>query len=80
MSEKVGKSYKGQKFAPITTEEEIRAVQQVQEPFNKEGAVPLEVWFSMHEVRDPVKQAAMRAYTKVRRATPDDWDNIFKTF
>ena len=78
--EKLGKSYRGQKFVPVATAEDVQDQMDEQKPFDKEGAVSIEMWFAARGHRDPVMHAAMRAYTLVRRATYADWDAIFKDF
>ena len=79
-SPKPGKTYKGQRFVPLRSEEAAREEAAAQVPFNKPGAVSLEVYFAMKGLRNPVEHAGMRAYTAVRRATPQDWDAIFAAY
>lgn len=75
-----GKAYRGQTFFPVTTKEEVVAVAEAQKQYSKEGAFPIEVYFSVRQIREPATQDAMRVYTKVRNATLEDWDSIFKNF
>lgn len=77
---KTGKQYKGQVFVPITDPEVLLVEQAAQAPFDKPDAIPMEVYFSMRGIRNPVAQAAMRAFTNIRRATQADWDEIFKAY
>ncbi len=77
---KLGKSYKGQQFVPVKTPEQVAADQALQEPYNEPGAVPLTTYFAMRGITNPVAQAGMRAYTKVQKATPSAWDQIFETY
>lgn len=47
----------------------------------KEGVVSIDVWFALRgHSRSSVMQAAMKAFTTVRLATPEDWDAIFSKF
>jgi hypothetical protein len=75
-----GKQYRGQSFPPVRTADDVQEAQDAQEPYNKPDAVDLHVYFASQGIRDPVQQAAMRAYTKVSRATPEDWAKIFDRF
>lgn len=76
-----GKSYRRQASFPIRTEDDVKADIAAQTPFkDKEGAVPLEVYFAIRGFRDQTLRAAMQAYTKVRNATPSDYDEIFRNF
>jgi hypothetical protein len=77
---KMGKQYRGQRFYPVRSVADIQAARVAQAPYTKEGAVPLHAFFVIDGVRDKVKQAAMRAYTQVKEATPEDWRVIFKDF
>ena len=77
MTDKVGKSYKGQQFPPVKTVEDVQVEIDAQKPFAKEGAISIETYFAIRGHRDPVLQASMLAFTLVRRATPDDFDTIF---
>lgn len=76
----LGKTWKGQKFPPVRSVESVRSDAVAQQPFNKPGAVAIEVYFATKGIRNPVQQAGMRAFTKIKRATIIDWDAIFKTF
>lgn len=76
----LGKQYKGQKHYPVTTVEAEAERRQEQAPFDKPDAVTIEVWFAHRKHRDLVKQAMMRAYTKIKTATLSDWDTIFANF
>jgi hypothetical protein len=75
-----GKSYRGQKHYPVKTLAEVEAEAKAQVLFNKPGAVSLQTWFAARGHNDVVKRAAMRAYTKINRATLEDWDAIFDKF
>jgi len=77
---KLGKSYKGQKFAPVRTEESISAGAEAQKVYDKPSAMSLDVYFVTKRITSPVHQAGMRAFTSIRRATVEDWDLIFKSF
>jgi hypothetical protein len=75
-----GKTFRGQKFPPIRTAESVQRDVDAQKPFNKPDAVAIEVYFAVKGIRNPVSQAAMRAYTNIKRATVADWDAIFSKF
>lgn len=75
-----GKTWKGQKFPPSRTVEDVQEQSEAQKLYDKEGAVSLAVYFSTKGIRNPVSQAGMRAYTNIQRATVEDWDAIFATF
>ena len=78
MGESTGKTFKGQQFVPVKTEADVQAEIDAQKPYAKEGAVAIETYFAMRGHRDPVMQASMLAYTKVRKATVEDFDVIFQ--
>lgn len=75
-----GKTWKGQKFPPIRSAESVKKDVDAQKPYDKEGAITLDVYFSIKSIRNPVSQAGMRAYTNIKRATVADWDAIFSKF
>lgn len=76
---KLGKTYRGQAFVPVKTSGEAAAERAEARPYEtKPGAIKLDAYFGLRKVRDPVMQASMRAYTKIRVATPEDFDEIFK--
>lgn len=77
---KIGKQWKTQPHAVIATPEDLEAQRAEQEPYNKPDAVTLDVFCVMRGIRDPVRIAAMRAYTAITKATVSDWTDIFKTF
>jgi hypothetical protein len=78
-----GKSYKGERFYPIKTEEEAQAEAEKAALYNKPGAIGLDAYFSLKGVRDEVLKAMMRAYEPakgVKVATVEDWNEIFNGF
>ena len=77
---RLGKQYRGQKHAPIKTADDVRAEAIAQAPYSKPGAIPLDAYFARRGVRDPVMIAGMKAYTKVRHATYEDWNVIFANY
>lgn len=77
----LGKKFPGEKFstvrdakeaAELAAEDQLRA----QHP----QAMPLSVYFSHKRIHDPMVQSMMEAYTKVRTATLETFDSIFKAF
>lgn len=79
-SSQTGKVYKGQKHFSVKTTEDVVAETKLQKQYNKPGTVKLSVWFSVRGVRNYTQQQAMRAFTKVKKATLEDWDAIFQKF
>lgn len=45
-----------------------------------EDAVAIDVWFVMRGHKDPVMREAMRAFTRVKKASPSEFDRIFADF
>lgn len=80
-SDKV-KQYKGQSHVPSVSPEDIASRASEDEANEgKEDVVGIDVWFVMRgHQRNPVLQAAMRAICPVRKATPSEFDTIFKDF
>jgi len=79
----MAKSYRGQTFMPTQTPEEVAAVQELNQQYDKEGAVSLDVYFSTRNIRNEVQRDMMRAYNnagKIKRATMEDWDALFAGF
>jgi len=74
----VGRQFPGQQHYAVTLPEEEAARVELQKQYDDPNAVPLNVYFSVKQIRNPVMQASMRAYTKVERATVDAWDEIFR--
>lgn len=74
------KQYDGQMFVPTSSPEEMAEMAKAQAPYEAEDAVSIDVYFVLRSVRDPIMQASMRAFTKVRRATPSGWGLIFEKF
>lgn len=75
-----GRTWKGQEFPPVRTEEDVKEQADLQRQYDKEGAITLDVYFAQKGIRNPVQHAGMRAYTKITRATVEDWDAIFEKF
>jgi len=76
----LGKKFAGEKFPTVKSAEDVAAERELQKQFEHENAVPLSVYFTIRRITDPVKQAMMEAYTKVRKATLEAFDEIFETF
>jgi len=74
------KIYRGQAFVPTLSAAEIAARTELQKKYDDPKAVPIEVFFKLEGIRDPARQAAMKAFTKVRKATPLDWALLFEKF
>jgi hypothetical protein len=74
----LGRTFKGETSPPITTPEAVAAGQaRAAEHAGKAGAVALEVYFVARGHSNPILQASMRAFTDVRAATLEDFDEIF---
>ena len=72
-----GKTYRGQQFVPVKTADDVQKQLDADAEYAKEGAVPIETYFAIANIRDPVMRASMLAFTLVRHATPEDWAKIF---
>lgn len=77
----LGKKYPGEQFSTVKSAAQVVEEQEVQKPFEHENAVPIEVYFKHRRIdSDPVRHAAMLAFTKVRKATMEAFDSIFAKF
>ena len=76
----IGKQWRGQQHVPITTPAAVEADLAIQRSYNKPDAISIDAYFARLGVRDPVRIAGMKAYTAVRHATFEDWNNIFTTY
>jgi hypothetical protein len=76
----LGKKWAGEKFPTVKSAADVVASQELQKEYVHENAVPLSVYFTKRRINDPVKQAMMFAFTKVRKATIEAFDEIFETF
>ena len=77
---KNGKKWAGQKHVTTRTAADVVDERSLQAKYAHPNAVTLDGYFTRKGVRDPVKRAAMMAYTKVRRATVAAFDEIFAKF
>lgn len=80
MPQRIGKSYRGQVFVPIRTVESVEDDERLRARYDSPDAIPIQTWFKIRGHNDPVKQAGMLAFTRVRRAEPGEWDRIFATY
>ncbi len=77
-AEQVGRVYSGELSPPITTPRAVGDLMAERAPFaGKPGAVSIHVYFAVRHVDNPILQASMLAYTRIRDATLDDFDEIF---
>jgi hypothetical protein len=76
--DKLGKTDKRDEFPIVKTPETAAKESAAQSAFNQPGAVPLEVYFAVRQIKDPAARAARAAFTPVRLATIEAWDEIFK--
>lgn len=79
-SVRLGKKFKGEKFVTVTTSEMVEADTKLQQQYAAPNAVTLTAYFVHKQIRNPVQQASMAAYTRVRRATVQAFDEIFAKF
>lgn len=77
---KLGRSYRGEQFAAVKTSEQVDVETKLQQKHNKEGAIPIEAYFSLKGIMSPVMQAAYLRFTTIRNATPEAWEEIFSKF
>lgn len=78
---KIGKKYPGDRFPTSQSPEDVIADRKAQEPFaSMPDAVSLDAYFSIVGITNPVAQAGMRAYTKVRKAPVSEFKKIFETY
>lgn len=79
MNEK-GRQFKGG-FAVTKTEEEAKAESDEAATMSKDpNAIDLDTYLAVKGIRGEVTKAAMQAYTKVRMAPLEKFDEIFKNF
>lgn len=76
---RVGRQFPGQQHYAVTLPEEETKRIELQTKYDVEGAVAIDVYFAVRNIKDPVMKASMLAYTTVRRATMDSWDELFAT-
>jgi hypothetical protein len=77
--DKLGKLGKWDEFPAVKTPATAAKETAAQAAYAKPEAVPLEVYFVVRNIRDPVARAARAAFTTIRLATLEDWDEIFKS-
>ncbi len=77
---RLGKKFKGEKFVTIKTAEMLEEAEVLRKRYADPHAVTLTAYFVHKRIRNPVQQASMSAYTKVRRATVKAFDEIFAKF
>lgn len=74
----VGRTFRGEAAPPITTPEAVAAaLASTAAHAGKPGAVALHVYFVAKGITSPIQQASMAAYTDVRTAPPEVFDEIF---
>lgn len=73
----LGRTFRGESSPPVTTPEAVAAARAATaEHAGKPGAVGVNVYFAVRGV-GPIAQASMLAYTSVRFAPPEVFDQIF---
>lgn len=77
---RLGKKFQGEKFVTVKTAAMVEADTKLQQKYADPHAVTLTAYFVHKRIRNPVQQAGMAAYTKVRRATVKAFDDIFAKF
>ncbi len=74
----VGRVYSGEVSPPITTPEAVASLQATRAKYaGKPGAVSIQVYFAVNRIDNVILQASMLAYTEIRMALPEDFDEIF---
>jgi hypothetical protein len=74
----VGRAYPGEVAPPITTPEAVAKAQVKASVYaKKQDAVAIHVYFVARQIDNLILQASMLAYTDVRVATVEDFDEIF---
>lgn len=76
----VGRKWKGEPFPAVKTVEQVQEENALRAQYADDNAMSIEAYFVHKRIRNPVMQAAMAAYTKVRKATVAAFDEIFSTF
>ena len=77
----LGKKFPGEKFSTIVSVDAIAEQQAADAPYvDAENTMLLDVYLANHRINDPVRIAMMKAFTKVRKATVEAFDEIFSTF
>jgi hypothetical protein len=75
-----GKKFAGERFSTIGSAEEIAANRELQKQYDHANAIPLSVYLVNKRITDPVQTKMMEAHTKVRKATTEAFDGIFKSY
>lgn len=74
----VGRTYRGELAPPITTPETVAArLDSAFEHAVKPGAVSIQVYFVTRGIDSVILQASMLAYTEIRTAPVEVFDEIF---
>jgi hypothetical protein len=74
----LGRTFRGEVSPPITTAEAVASARDRGAAMAaKPGAVTIQVYFVAKGFDNPILQASMLAYTDVRTATHEDFDEIF---
>ena len=74
----VGRTFRGETSPPITTPEKVAATwARAAEHAKKPEAITIQVYFIARGHLSPILQASMLAYTDVRTAPPEVFDEIF---
>lgn len=74
----VGRTYRNELASPITTPEIVAArLDRASEHAAKPGAVSIQVYFVTRGIDNIILQASMLAYTEIRTAPIEVFDDIF---
>lgn len=74
----LGRTYRDEGSAPIRTPSMVSAVQAKRAEYErKPNAVGIQVYFVARGINNPIEQASMLAYTDIRTAPVEDFDEIF---
>lgn len=75
-----GKKWSTEKFSTVRSAETIAKLKEEQAKYEDPNAIPLSVYFANRRVNDLVQRSMMEAFTPIRKATQEAFDEIFKNF
>lgn len=76
----LGKKFPSEKFVTIRSAADVEEVAKLHEKHAHADAIPIEAYLSIRGHNEHTMQAMLLAHTKVRRATMEAFDEIFKSF
>jgi len=76
----LGKKFQGETFVTVKSAAQVEEVAKLHETYAHEHAVPIEAYFSIRGHNEPHMRSMLLAYTQVRKATVEAFDDIFHLF